>query len=202
MPDPVRCPAFEGAISRVAETWTLRPAGSKAHLIRSRYDLQRRYGNRGPPRQWDHLSSPRPTRIGRLKRILTANPCIYRFYTEGSTTEHHCHPESNGKLTFQNPSSPSSDSLSSTSRRVGELAGRFGAPGAGCDSPLALINETLRFVAEKLNGLPEGMWRANNGGEGAFRFGEEELKKMEGERTEGLDFVVWTGDSARWVDAL
>ncbi|KAJ3035345.1 Endopolyphosphatase, partial [Rhizophlyctis rosea] len=126
------------------------------------------------------------------------------YYTEGSTTDHHCHPDSNGKLSSspplipQSPSSDSSDSFSTTSsRRVPQLAGRFGAPGAGCDSPLALINETLRFVAERLNGLPEGMWRGYEDQRGAYMLGEGDWKKMEEERHEGLDFVVWTGDSAR-----
>ncbi|KAJ3155066.1 Endopolyphosphatase [Geranomyces variabilis] len=46
------------------------------------------------------------------------------------------------------------------------LAGKYGAPGSGCDSPLTLMNETIRFIKDVL-------------------------------RRKGLDFVIWTGDSAR-----
>ncbi|TPX63730.1 hypothetical protein SpCBS45565_g06423 [Spizellomyces sp. 'palustris'] len=51
--------------------------------------------------------------------------------------------------------------------QIDATAGKYGTPGSGCDSPLVLINETMRFIAGVLNA---------------------------GDR---LDFVVWTGDSAR-----
>ncbi|KAI8925401.1 hypothetical protein BC831DRAFT_415076 [Entophlyctis helioformis] len=54
------------------------------------------------------------------------------------------------------------------SKRPMQSAGFYGSPGAGCDSPPTLVNETFRFIKEVLV-----------------------------DADAGLDFVVWTGDNAR-----
>ncbi|KAJ3037958.1 Endopolyphosphatase [Rhizophlyctis rosea] len=113
------------------------------------------------------------------------------YYAENSKPELKCHPDAEGKLFVQPEEIDVVDE--EPFRRVSHPAGRFGAPGAGCDSPLALINETLRFVAERLNGQPEGMWRRSMGGS----LGSMEVEQYEAEKEKGLDFVIWTGDSAR-----
>ncbi|KAI8916511.1 Metallo-dependent phosphatase-like protein [Powellomyces hirtus] len=82
------------------------------------------------------------------------------YYQEGATITSACHwlPEAEkGERPVFGPR-----------RKQGKegIAGRYGAAGSGCDSPLALVNETMRFVHDVL-------------------------------RPKGIDFVVWTGDSAR-----
>lgn len=53
-----------------------------------------------------------------------------------------------------------------------ELAGHFGAPTTSCDSPQALVNATFDWIKKELMG--------------------EDV-----EDGKGIDFVIWTGDSAR-----
>ncbi|KAJ3181726.1 Endopolyphosphatase [Geranomyces variabilis] len=98
---------------------------------------------------------PSPQSAGLSGRFLHITDLhIDPYYQEGSLIASGCHvlpAESVG-----------------ASRKPGRegLAGKFGAPGSGCDSPLTLVNETMRFIKDVL-------------------------------RPKGLDFVVWTGDSAR-----
>ncbi|KAJ3162695.1 Endopolyphosphatase [Geranomyces michiganensis] len=86
------------------------------------------------------------------------------YYQEGAVIASGCHvlPMSHGGLM-----STDQQDLSARRKAGGEgLAGKYGAPGSGCDSPLTLVNETMRFIKDVL-------------------------------QPKGLDFVVWTGDSAR-----
>ncbi|KAI9095243.1 Metallo-dependent phosphatase-like protein [Phlyctochytrium arcticum] len=90
------------------------------------------------------------------------------FYEEGAPLSSSCHRTSS---VAYNPQpvhkTPRRDPSGSTT------AGHYGSPGSGCDSPLILVNETMRFVSEVLNS-------------GSGKHGKK-----------GLDFILWTGDSAR-----
>ncbi|KAJ3087300.1 Endopolyphosphatase [Quaeritorhiza haematococci] len=85
------------------------------------------------------------------------------WYQTGTTVGSSCH-QYPGRDFVGQQSTPGFEATRKSGGDPDALAGEYGSPGSGCDAPLALINETFRFVKDGLD---------------------------------RVDFVIWTGDSAR-----
>eukprot|EP00842_Homolaphlyctis_polyrhiza_P005850 jgi/Hompol1/6266/HPOL_000317-RA len=88
-------------------------------------------------------SSYQPGDAGRFLHITDIH--LDNYYKPGSTFASQCHAK------------PSS-------KKKSAVAGIYGSPGAGCDSPAVLVDETFRFIKEEL--LPAGLdfvfWTGDN----------------------------------------
>ncbi|KAI8852308.1 hypothetical protein BC829DRAFT_73374 [Chytridium lagenaria] len=66
----------------------------------------------------------------------------------------------------------------------------YGIPSSGCDSPLLLVNETLRFVRDELVIDVDTLKKKK-------KKKKKKRKKREGTGNPDIAFVLWTGDSTR-----
>lgn len=115
------------------------------------------------PQQVPFLNRDTPKKeLGQFLHITDMH--LDPYYEEGASIGKSCHPKA-GKVLKKKKGKKGKDTTE-------DQAGKYGAPGSGCDSPLRLINETMRFAGELLN------------------------------QNQSIDFIIWTGDSARLVYAV